>query len=533
MQGEFRGDFTRNTYDRSKHFTRVFMQQGRVLVDADWNEQTSIVLRFLQTLAADLIGPYGGPEGNSGFTFITDKTVIKDLVDLNGNSLPQPRQDQLEQALTTDGFLIGIGHYFIDGLLCEMDDYISFKEQAGYPFSNSLSVDDITKDGGPLFAFLDVWERHITCAQDESICEVALGGPDTATRGQIICQVKVLSAKSKLYKQTDLKKGLDNLGKANKLADGTPDEKAKKAEAVKKAIDEIDKLAEEVRKNLTELSRANLRARARVGKRSDSPCTISSESQYRGTENQLYRIEIHRSGQFFNGKNGDGAATFKWSRDNSSLDFPIQTLDEYTVTLATLGRDDSRSLHVDDWVEVVDDDVAISGNTGPLFQVDTIDANARVITLRARNNVKPKEYDTTSPGHPLLRRWNHRTRKNDDSGNSIELSEGAVLLTENSGEEDTEWITLEDGVQIQFPKPANGANQYRAGDYWLVPARVATGNVEWPSKTIDDKLISQPLAPYGIEHHYAPLAIISVDAGAITVNHDCRRVFTHLAVSTT
>jgi hypothetical protein len=77
MQGEFRGDFTRNTYDRSKHFTRVFMQQGRVLVDADWNEQTSIVLRFLQTLAADLIGPYGGPEGNSGFTFITDKTVIK------------------------------------------------------------------------------------------------------------------------------------------------------------------------------------------------------------------------------------------------------------------------------------------------------------------------------------------------------------------------------------------------------------------------------------------------------------------------
>ena len=224
-----------------------------------------------------------------------------------------------------------------------------------------------------------------------------------------------------------------------------------------------------------------------------------SESQYRGAENQLYRVEIHRGGQFFNGKNGDGAATFKWSRDNASLDFPIQTLAEYTVTLATLGRDDSRSLHVDDWVEVVDDDVAISGKTGSLFQVDTIDANARVITLRVRANAKPKEYDTTSQAHPLLRRWNHRERKNDDPGNSIVLSEGAVLLTEKSGEEDTEWITLEDGVQIQFSKPANGtANQYRAGDYWLVPARVATGDVEWPIKKVNDKLISQPLSPHGI-----------------------------------
>jgi Family of unknown function (DUF6519) len=56
------------------------------------------------------------------------------------------------------------------------------------------------------------------------------------------------------------------------------------------------------------------------------------------------------------------------------------------------------------------------------------------------------------------------------------------------------WIDLEDGVQIQF----SAGGEYRTGDYWLIPARVATGNVEWPQ---DDDLNPQPLPPHGIEHH--------------------------------
>ena len=56
-----KGDFTRDTFDSGKHFLRVLMQQGRVQVDADWNEQVAILLYYMQTLAADLIGPHGGP----------------------------------------------------------------------------------------------------------------------------------------------------------------------------------------------------------------------------------------------------------------------------------------------------------------------------------------------------------------------------------------------------------------------------------------------------------------------------------------
>ena len=60
-----KGDFSRDTFDVTKHFSRVLQQQGRVQLDADWNEQTAILLHYLRTLAADLIGPFAGPTGEA------------------------------------------------------------------------------------------------------------------------------------------------------------------------------------------------------------------------------------------------------------------------------------------------------------------------------------------------------------------------------------------------------------------------------------------------------------------------------------
>ena len=56
-----KADLSRDTYRRQYQFARVLMQQGRVQLDADWNEQVSILLDQTRMLAADLIGPHGGP----------------------------------------------------------------------------------------------------------------------------------------------------------------------------------------------------------------------------------------------------------------------------------------------------------------------------------------------------------------------------------------------------------------------------------------------------------------------------------------
>ena len=45
---------------------------------------------------------------------------------------------------------------------------------------------------GNYAVYLDVWERHVTYLDDDRIREVALGGPDTATRAKVVWQVKIM-----------------------------------------------------------------------------------------------------------------------------------------------------------------------------------------------------------------------------------------------------------------------------------------------------------------------------------------------------
>jgi hypothetical protein len=112
-----------------------------------------------------------------------------------------------------------------------------------------------------------------------------------------------------------------------------------------------------------------------------------------------------------------------------------------------------------------------------------------------------------------VRRWDQTYSQTLKSAGKIRTDDGTVTITE-SNQLDADWIDLEDGLQIQF-QPS--ATRYRAGDYWLIPARVATGDIEWPVVTDHNGLVVlvngnvQPIAkpPFGIRHHYAPLALLS------------------------
>jgi hypothetical protein len=55
----------------------------------------------------------------------------------------------------------------------------------------------------------------------------------------------------------------------------------------------------------------------------------------------------------------------------------------------------------------------------------------------------------------------------------------------------------------------------------LIPARIDTGDVEWPGLVGDPEAVP----PHGVEHHYAPLAIISVSGESVKVTEDCRYQF--------
>lgn len=218
----------------------------------------------------------------------------------------------------------------------------------------------------------------------------------------------------------------------------------------------------------------------------DDPCVISPDAAYRGPENQLYRVEIHDGG-------AAGDATFVWSRDNGSVVFPITSLAGQWVTVASLGRDGKQALEVGDWVEVVDDAYTARRAVAALRQVVVVDpAGSRV-----RLDAAPDGTTGQLPAlHPLLRRWDHAASA---------VSEG-------------EWLDLEDGVQVWFEP----GGTYVGGDYWVIPARTLTADVEWPTDGVGTPLLTPPA---GVAVHYAPLAWV-VDGQTV---QSLRRTFPSLA----
>ena len=167
-----KGDFSRSTFRRSEHYSNVRLQQGRVLLDADWNEQVDIQASRDQTTASDVVGVSGAPLHAAGFE-----------LSVEGNQLK-----------------IGGGRYYVDGILCENDEEVvtfaarpilTFGDGTGIPVQPDLPGVDLPTEPGSYLAYLDVWERHITALEDPAIREVALGGPDTTTRTKAIWQVKL------------------------------------------------------------------------------------------------------------------------------------------------------------------------------------------------------------------------------------------------------------------------------------------------------------------------------------------------------
>jgi hypothetical protein len=462
-----KGDFSRDTFDPAKHYARVLMQQGRVLLDSDWNEQSAIHLYFLRRLGADLIGPAGGPRGDCGFKI----TAPGEFVEVDGEVRRSGGEgaERFRKLNLQRNFVIGPGRYYVDGILCENERAVLYaraekSQDAGQPDLDARPLENDKR----YLVYLNVWHRDVSALEDESIREVALGahGPDTATRSKVVWQVAVLE-----------------------LDDDRFD-----------ALDFSDILESEAWRVQSETFRIRnpgmLRAKADESDdpNAASPCIISPDARYRGAENQLYRVEIHVGGAI-----GDGP-TFKWSRENGSVALPVREISGQQVTLDSLGRDARLGLQIGDLVEISDDNVVLSRAAHPLLRVTDIDTTEMVVTL---SGTPSSDIVNTEERPAILRRW-------DGTGPVKEAAGG----NEN-------WIELEDGIKIQFQPGAF----YRTGNYWLIPARTATGDVEWPGPVGDP----EPRPPHGIERHFAPLARVRVEDSQVKVEADFRRAFAPLA----
>ena len=226
------------------------------------------------------------------------------------------------------------------------------------------------------------------------------------------------------------------------------------------------------------------------GSAGDCSCQPTPAAGYRGLENQLYRVEIHQPGD-------ETTATFKWSRDNGSVVVAVKSVSGTQVTVDSLGPDANLGIGPQQWVEIYDD-TDLFGTTpnqsGSLYQIKSVSPETLTVTM----------YQTVMPVDPTR---NARMRRWDQTGSSATTKGVSVSTT---------WVDLESGIQVEF-----GKGKYNSGDYWLIPARTATGSIEWPPCASD----GQPLQPaHGTELFQAPLACIRMDGQKYHVQ-DCRKKF--------
>jgi hypothetical protein len=508
-----KADFTRDSFRPEQHYARVIHPQGHVTLDAELNEQSEIQLYRDRQTAIDVIGADGTPNG-TGFQLAAAPNQI-DLLILPGHyyvdgrlveasgtavpvsSFPSATVVQLA-ALTLDGRPLAAGQWLeiaapgatthrfqiasVDaanrrvtlgagdvgpppdvspiGLpgatLRRIPSYLfqpDWPRPAGTTWPAAPALPALALAAGTYGAYLEVFAHHVIDLADPLLREVALGGIDGASREQTAWQVRLRS-----------------IGPV-----GTP---ATCAQVLPPAI-----------------ARGALKARARQPATGTNPCIIDPTAQYRRLENQLYRVEVHQGGRL----GIDPDLSFKFSRDNGSVVVRWTASTASTVTVASIGRDATRSLAAGDWIELTDDQHELARLPGTLVQIDTVQGT----TL----NLKPgTATGSTAIGdfafNPRVRRWD-------------QIGAAALALVRPATNDG--YVALEDGVEVRFEDGA-----YDTGDYWLLPARTITADVEWP-RDLDGLAIAEP-SRTGVPERVA-LGVVEWTGTQLRVLADCREQF--------
>jgi hypothetical protein len=441
-------DVSRVRFDPRRDHAGVVLQQGRVLLDADWNELVEILDRQIRATVADL-------DSNGPTAGIAGVAVV-----------PRTTPDGFKVTLSGGALSIGRGRMYVDGLLAEnhgRDPLVFEPMLAEVQGSTDTPYDkqpywlgpDPLPTTGTYLAYLDVWQREVTHIEAPDLVEQAIG-VDTTARTQTVWQVRL----------HDLAGGGATCTTPDANVPGWAD--------------------------LIAPSGARLTVDTIPVTDTQDPCALPPTGGYRGLENQTYRVEIHAGG-------GPGTATFTWSRDNASVVSPVVEVlaGGTSIRPASLGKDSVLRFKDGDWVEITDDVRELDQVSGELRKVEVHEEDGTLRFTPALPADLQPTVQLAADRHLRVRRWDQKGQVKSAAGTNLDdldqpLSTGAIRVPTSSGTA----VVLENGVTISFS--STGAD-FRPGDHWIFAARTADTSVE--------KLVEAP--PLGVHHHYARLAVVT------------------------
>lgn len=149
---------SRNSFQADRPYSGLYLQQGRMITDADWNELSDIDKTRLIDALADTVA--GGTPRVDGLRLLADPEG-------STNILLQP------------------GRLYVEGVPARLAAAgpLAINNQPDYPIQADYN-------GQSLRLYADVWERAVTALEEANLMDPALHGADTATRSQTMVQVK-------------------------------------------------------------------------------------------------------------------------------------------------------------------------------------------------------------------------------------------------------------------------------------------------------------------------------------------------------
>jgi Family of unknown function (DUF6519)/IPT/TIG domain len=160
------GDRARVSYDPSRKWRGLIAQQGRVTVEADWNEAAAIDRDADRLRTLDIVGPFGTPDQGYGITSAPAGGTPGDLI-------------------------IGPGTLYLGGERLDLDAPVTYSAQPDWlDFSTDpLWVPPAVPGPGASpneLVYLLASEQEVSAVEDPALADVALGGPDTMQRQRIL-----------------------------------------------------------------------------------------------------------------------------------------------------------------------------------------------------------------------------------------------------------------------------------------------------------------------------------------------------------
>jgi hypothetical protein len=305
-------DISRSAFDPRKLYTSVRMQQGRVILDDDWNENERIANEDLRRSRVDIVGPAGSPD--EGFRISNAHVAADGRID----------------------FDIGSGSFYLGGNRLELHPAVTYLLQSDALQPSELAVSASSGVRSDL-AVLMTYQQPVSAVEDSELFEVALGGPDTTTRLRTMQRVVL-------------------------WADIKGDTCVEAWQALQAQLEAAGQGTLNAEHEL--IVDAELTVSFAAGEPPEDLCTPSAAGGYLGAENQAIRVQLVDNGHL------------TWGFNNAAPLYRVQVAaDRQTVTMLTEPKDEAhwplaeQTVEILPWTAVLSNNEKIADSQGHLTRV--------------------------------------------------------------------------------------------------------------------------------------------------------------------